>query len=60
MKKCFLCGKNDKRIMLLEMPVETIYLGHIVHIIGNANPNEYICLSCVGYQFDAILKERVG
>lgn len=58
--KCFICGKNDKKVMLLEMPVEAVYDGVEMRIIGNANPNEFICLPCVGFQFDLLEREKAG
>ncbi len=50
--KCFICDKNRYDAMLLKLPLEISFLSSHLHFIGNANPNEYICLPCIGYQWD--------
>lgn len=52
--ECFLCEKTMLEIMLLKCPVETVYDNVWIEIVGNAQPNEYICLGCVGEQIDII------
>ncbi len=48
---CFLCGRNED-YCLLKLPLESRFQDLAVEIIGNAKPDEYICLPCFGYQID--------
>jgi hypothetical protein len=56
--KCFICERDEKRVLLVRLPVETAYEDDIIEIIGNFEPNEYICLPCLGFQFDLCERER--
>lgn len=50
--ECFNCKRTEKKIMLLKLPLDTVYENAWLEIMGNAQPNEYVCLACVGYAFD--------
>lgn len=50
--KCLNCLKSENEIMLMKLPVETTYEDVILVIMGNVIDDEYMCLSCIGYQFD--------
>jgi hypothetical protein len=50
--KCLICEKDETRIMLLKLPLDVIYENDWLEIVGNVKPDEYICIACVGYQFD--------
>jgi hypothetical protein len=52
--ECFLCERSMIEIMLLKLPLETVYDNVWIEIVGNAKPIEYICLGCVGEQIDRI------
>lgn len=52
---CFICEKTKEEIVLLRLPLETIYDRVILEIIGNSVKGEYICLGCMGFQFDEVI-----
>jgi hypothetical protein len=50
--KCFICERTEDEILLMKLPLD-IKWGEIhIEIIGNAKPNEWVCLPCMGYQYD--------
>jgi uncharacterized protein VirK/YbjX len=51
---CFMCGKNEFQAMILKLPLEMVYDNVWAEIQGNVETDEYICLPCVGYQYDWI------
>ena len=57
--KCFVCNRTERQVMLLKLPVETSYDGETLEIVGNVVPTEYICLPCVGFQYDEIELRKV-
>lgn len=52
--KCLICERTEDEVMLLRAPVEAIYLNVLFEVVGNLEEGEYICLPCVGYQWDEI------
>lgn len=52
MSKCFLCNRDEQKVLLIRLPFETKYKRACLEIIGNHVENEYICLPCMGYEFD--------
>jgi hypothetical protein len=55
--KCFICERDEYEVMLLKCPVDTAYESVQLNIIGNYSRNEYVCLPCVGFQFDLEMRE---
>jgi hypothetical protein len=51
---CFVCGRNEGEVLLLAVPCEVVYKDHCFEVLGNLIDNEYICLPCVGFQWDDI------
>lgn len=51
---CFICDRNEREVMLVKLPVETSYDIHHMQIVGNMQPGEFICLPCMGFQFDLL------
>jgi hypothetical protein len=60
MDRCILCNRSVDEVLLIRLPVELKWEGIWLHVIGNANPNEFMCLPCIGFQYDGIERERVA
>jgi hypothetical protein len=58
--KCFICEKTHHEIMLMKLPLETIYERNHMQILGNVRPGEYMCLSCIGFQWDLLEQDQVS
>jgi hypothetical protein len=56
--KCFICDRGVKEIMLMKLPVETAYENVWLHIVGNLKDQEYMCLPCIGFQFDEMFRRQ--
>lgn len=56
--KCFICEKNEKEVMLVSVPCDVSYDGISLEILGNVQPNEFICLPCIGFQWDEIERAK--
>lgn len=54
--KCFICERNQFQVMLLTLPLDVAYQFKNLEILGNISDGERICLPCVGYQFDEVMK----
>lgn len=52
--KCLICKRNEKQVLLIKLPVEITYEENELHILGNIKENEYMCLPCVGFQYDEV------
>jgi hypothetical protein len=50
--KCFLCERDENEVLLVQLPVETLYKESFLYIIGNYVDKEYMCLPCIGYEID--------
>lgn len=57
--ECFICEREEHEVMLLRLPVDTVYEKVHIHIIGNYSQNEYVCLPCVGFQVDLEMRDIV-
>lgn len=44
--------------MLMKLPLEATYEENSLVILGNIRDNEYICLPCIGYQFDEVMDKN--
>jgi hypothetical protein len=51
---CFLCNRNQYRVVLIKLPFEARYEKAVIEILGNITEDEYICLPCMGYEFDKV------
>jgi hypothetical protein len=49
---CFLCNRNQYKVVLIKLPFEARYQKAVIEILGNITENEYICLPCMGFEFD--------
>ena len=56
--KCIICKRDENDIMMMKLPVEAIYESNFLEILGNCEDDEYICLSCIGCQFDDVMEEK--
>ena len=54
--KCFLCKRDETQVLLIKLPFETIFRKARLEILGNLIEEEYICLPCMGYQIDDMLR----
>lgn len=52
---CFICERTKEEIVLLKLPLDTVYGNIALEIIGNLDSGEYICLGCMGFQFDEVV-----
>lgn len=52
MMKCLICERNENQVMLMKLPLEAIYENANLVIMGNVVENEFMCLPCIGVQFD--------
>lgn len=43
---------------MIKLPVEITYGENELNILGNVSENEYMCLSCVGYQYDDVAERK--
>jgi hypothetical protein len=55
---CLICEKTDEDIILVKLPVDILFKNVLLGIVGDLEPDQYICLGCIGYQFDDVLKDR--
>jgi hypothetical protein len=51
---CFICERTKEDIVLLKLPLEAVFEKSYLEILGNLDDGEYICLGCMGYQFDEV------
>lgn len=54
---CLKCKRSQEQVLLLKMPFETIYEDKNLIFMGNVKEDDYICLPCIGYQFDEVFEE---
>ena len=54
--ECFLCRRDESQVLLIKLPFETIFRKARLEILGNITDNEFICLPCMGYQIDDMLR----
>lgn len=52
--ECFKCERTQEQVLLIKLPVDIAYDEVYFEIVGNYQPNEHICLPCVGYIFDEL------
>ncbi len=57
---CMNCERNKEEALLIKLPVEIVYENHELHILGNIEDNEYMCLICVGYQYDEVIEREMN
>jgi hypothetical protein len=56
---CFICHKTEENVVLVELPVVTLFRNIHLEIMGNVlDHGEYICLPCIGFEFDDALKKQ--
>jgi hypothetical protein len=41
-------------VVLIKLPFEARYEKAVIEILGNITEDEYICLPCMGYEFDKV------
>lgn len=51
---CIRCRRNAQEVMLFKLPLETKYSKVHMQVVGNCTPNEFMCLPCVGYEYDEV------
>lgn len=50
--ECFICKRTAKELPLLKMPVEFKWNDVHFEVVGNYVAGEFICMPCLGYQYD--------
>jgi hypothetical protein len=55
---CFICERTELEVMLMKVPVETMYEDKVLQIVGNVIESEFICLPCIGFQFDLLTRSE--
>jgi hypothetical protein len=56
--RCFICNRNENEVMIMRLPVETVYENVHLHIVGNVKDKEFMCLPCIGFQFDEMFRRQ--
>jgi len=57
-EQCFICERNSDELALVKLPVEFKWDNIHFKVMGNCIPNEFICLPCLGYQYDFARLEK--
>jgi hypothetical protein len=55
---CFLCERDQTKVLLIKLPFEARYKKSCIEILGNIIEDEYICLPCMGYEFDKVMDKQ--
>jgi len=56
--KCFLCDRNHNEVLIIKIPCEIVYKDIWFEMVGNAADNEFICLPCIGDEYDNMEFEK--
>ena len=51
-EQCFICERTSGELALVKLPVEFKWGEIHFEVMGNCKPDEFICLPCLGYQYD--------
>lgn len=50
--ECFICKKTALELPLLRIPIEFKWENVHFEVVGNYVAGEFICMPCLGYQYD--------
>lgn len=56
---CIKCNRDAENVMLLKLPLESKYTKVHMRVVGNCVSEEYMCLPCVGFEYDEIYESLV-
>jgi hypothetical protein len=56
--KCFLCNREHTEVLIIKTPCEIAYKDIWFEMVANAANNEFICLPCIGEEYDSMEFEK--
>ena len=56
--KCFMCERSFEEVLIIKIPCEVRYKGIWFEMVANAQEDEFICLPCIGQEYDEMEFEK--